>query len=68
MSYNKYEQIDPVPNIKTSHKRRAVKRLKTQKTRAQRNNSRRIVIAALKDDQNRLERNEGENLCRGTYW
>lgn len=65
MSY-KYEQLDPVPNIKTS--RRAVKRLKTQKTRAQRNKSRRIVIAVLQNDQSRIDRNEGENLCRGTYW
>lgn len=65
MSY-KYEQLDLAPNIKTS--RRAVKRLKKQKTKAERNKNHRIVIAAMKDDQTRLERNEGENLCRGTYW
>lgn len=64
MSY-KYEQLD-TNKYKNPHC--TVKRLKKQKTKAERNKSRRIVIAALKDDQTRLERNEGENLCRGTYW
>jgi hypothetical protein len=65
MSY-KYEQLDPVTNIKTS--RHAVKRLKKQKTRSQRNKNRRIVIAVLQNDQNRIDRNEGESLCQGHYW